>query len=259
MNILQVQNLNYRNILKDISFDLEENTFNVLLGKTGSGKTTIVKCIIGFLQYQGQIIYNNEFINKQNIKTIIKNIGVLTDFNILSDGIVFENFIDKLFNLKYDESKAKKTIYELSNKLKIEKILYKNINELSLSQKKIVSFALSVIHKPKLVIIDDSFEELDNQNRKLIINYLKKMKQCTILLITNNEEDILISDNLIVINDGKIVNIGKTKNLLTDEKTFIKNNVKMPFLVNLSKKLISYELIHDVILDVDCMVNSVWK
>ncbi len=259
MNILQVQNLNYKNILKDISFDLEENSFNVLLGKTGSGKTTIVKCIIGFLQYQGRIIYNNEFINTKNIKEIIKNIGVLTDFNTLSSGTVFDNLINKLLNLKYKEIKAKKQIYEISNKLQIDKILYKNISELTSTQKKVASFALSIIHNPKLLIIDDSFDEIDNQTRQIIINYLKKMKDCAILFITTNEEDILISDNILIINNGKIVEIGKTKELLNEEKKFTKNNIKMPFMVDLSNKLISYGLIQNVVLNIDSMVDSIWK
>ena len=55
-SIIKIQNLYYKDILNDVSFDLEENTFNVLIGPNSSGKTTLVKCILGLIDYNGQIM-----------------------------------------------------------------------------------------------------------------------------------------------------------------------------------------------------------
>lgn len=256
---LRIENLNYSNILKDVSIFLEEKTFNVLVGQNGSGKTTLVKSILGLTERSGTILVLGSEMNKNNKSELLKNIGVVMENTFLLDGTALYNIMYPLLNLNYEEMEAKKEAYSISKKLDIDSILLNDTKDLSISEKKLVSFATAVVHNPSLIIIDDSFDELDNYYRSKVIDYLKSQKNSTILFITNNEEDILLADNLIIMNDGQVIKYGSMNELIKDENIFIKNNIKLPFLVDLSHKLKSYELIDDVILDIDRMVDEVWK
>lgn len=257
--ILRIENLKYKDILNDISLDLEENTFNILMGENGSGKTTLVKSIVGLIKSVGTIIISNNIVCDENINEIRKNIGVLMETDILLPGTVLYNITYPLLNLNMKLEEAKKRAYEISREMGINGLLSKNVEELSLVDKKIVSFVVSVVHYPKLIIIDDSLDELDEKSREKILKFLKKLKKSTVLFVTNREKDILLSDNLIIMKNGKISASGKTSELLENEKNFLKNNLEPPFLVDLSEKLKSYDVIDDLILNVDDMVNAIWK
>lgn len=259
-SILKIENLTYKNILNNISLSLEEGSFNIITGANGSGKTTLIYAILGLLKYEGNIIFLNQLLDGNNIDELRKNIGVLLDnTNSLLPGNVLFNITYPLLNLKYTDEKAKKSAYEISKKLGINNLLLKDIEKLSISQKKMVSLAVSLVHNPKLIMIDDSLDELDDQNRKRVIKYLKGLDKSTILFVTNKENDIIFADNLIIMNNGKISVQGKVREIINNEKNFVKNNVQMPFLVELSHKLKSYDLIKDMFLDYDEMVNAIWK
>lgn len=253
-NILTIQNLKYKKILKGISLDLEKNSFNILAGESGSGKTTLIKSILGLIKYEGQIYFENSFINNKNIKEI----GACFFSDNLFSSTVLNNLLCPLINLGYSEKKAKKRVYEISKKLNISSILNKNIDELRIYELNLVSFASCVIHEPKLLLIDNSFDVLDNYYRNKVINYMKNMKNCTIVFVTNNEQDFLLADKILFLKDGKIDFITSNE-LVISEKKFIKNGVEMPFLMNLSLKLMSYKVIDEVILNVDEMVDKIWK
>ena len=252
-HILTIQNLKYKNILNEISLDLEKNSFNILAGESGTGKTTLIKSILGLIKYEGQIYFENSCINEKNINEI----GVCFSSSNLLSSTVLNNLLFPLVNLGYSEKKAKKRAYEISKKLDISSILNKNIDDLSTYELSVVSFACCVIHDPKLLLIDNSFDMLDNYYRNKIINYMKKMES-TIVFVTNNEKDFLLADKILFLKDGKIDSINSNE-LINSEKKFIKYGVEMPFLMNLSLKLMSYEVLDDVILNVDEMVDEIWK
>lgn len=258
-SMLKVYNLKYKNILNSVSFELEEKKFNILIGSNGSGKTTIIKCILGLIDYQGEIIISNNIIDKNNIKDLIKNIGVFSNFNLLLDGTALFNIIYPLINLNYSEEEAKKKAYSISKKLDIEHLLFKNINELSLTEKKLVMFASSVISEPSLVIVDTTLDELDSNSKSKIITYLKKMRNSTILFVTNNEEDIMLSDKVIFIDKGKTFYEGNLNSILANDKMFQKSNCKSPFIIDLSNKLKAYDLIEDVVLNMDDIIEEIWN
>lgn len=257
-NILKIKNLNYKNILKDISLNLDENSFNVLIGPSGSGKSILVKCIVGLLKYEGFIYIDNKLIDSKNIYELRKNFGIMLDNSFLEDESVLYNIMYPLINLKYDLESARKEVYSIAKSLDIEDLLLLNVKDLSISKRKLVSLSRTLISKPRILIIDDSFDELDNSYRKKIINYLKGITS-TVIFVTNNEEDILLSDKVIIINDGKIISHIDMKKAIEDERLFTKNNLKLPFLVELSHKLKDYNLIDDVILDTKEMVDVIWK
>ena len=241
--------LTYKN-LKDINLELEEGKIYSLMGPNGSGKTTLLKCIFGLLNYTG------------NVSLDSKDMGINLGITNLRGDTAFNNIIEPLENLNIDSSKAHKKVYEISKKLGIEDLLYKDINSLSHSQKIIVSCARSIIHEPKLILLDGIFDSLNKDYKTKIISYLnhlKKSKKCTIIFTTNNSEDLSICDNLIILNNGKIVADESVKELLNDEKLLTKNNIKLPFLIDLSHKLISYNLIDNVVDDYDEMVDLIWK
>ena len=160
-SILSIENLIYKDILNGVSFDLKENTFNILMGENGCGKTMLVKCIAGLLKFDGTIVVNHSVMCDDNINELRKEIGVLTDIDTLLPGTVLYNITYPLINLNYSEEEAKKRAYEISKKLGLNRLLLKDISELSLVERKIVSFCVSIIHNPKLIIIDDAFDELD--------------------------------------------------------------------------------------------------
>lgn len=252
-SIMEIKDLTVDKILSNITFSIEDGTFNVLIGS--SGKTTLAKSIMGLIEYSGSIIYKNELITNKNKKEIIKNIGYFRN-NMLKKGTVIDNIIYPLINLKIDETEAKKRVYDICDKFKINDLTLKNIKDLTNTEKKLVSFIVSIIHNPKLIIIDDTLEEFDEINKNKILNYIKKYK-ITCLYLTNNEEDIIMSDNLIIIKDGKIIESGKTIDLLNNEKLF--NSIGSPFLTDLSNKLKVYDIVDKSYLDVCEMIDDIWK
>ena len=125
-----------------------------------------------------------------------------------------------------------------------------------------VSFAQSIIHSPNLILIDNLFDSLDKHYKEKIISFLKSIKKTkkTIILFTaNNSEDLFLADNLLIIKSGKIIEMGEPKKLLENESLFIKNDVDIPFISDLSNKMIAYELINKPIYDMNEMVEEIWQ
>lgn len=259
---LKVENLRYKHILKDINFSLAQGTINVLMGNSGSGKTLLFKCIFCLIKYDGLISVNGIIVKKENINDVRQNFGLYLGIDNLENKNVFLNLIEPLNNLNYTEDIAKKKVYDISKKLGIENILYKEVESLSHSQKKVVSFAQSIIHEPKFILIDGLFDSLDVYYKNKVFSYLKQMKKNKkniILFTTNSSEDLLFVDNLIIIKNGKIIINDDVKNLMENESLFLKNDIKLPFLVDLSYKLKAYDLIDKLIYDDNEMVNEIWQ
>ena len=258
-SVLKIENLKYKEILKDITLSLEENTFNILIGSNGSGKTTLVNCIRGLINYEGNINIFNKYLTTKYDKEIYKNIGFFIEQEILLENTVFEELLMTLKNLDYEEAKAKRRIYALAKKLDVMELLFKDEETLCLHEKFLVSFLFSIIHEPKLIIIDSCFDILDEKNKNKIFNYIKSQKKLTTLLITNNSEYFFMSNNLLFLRDGKIISSGTLEETIKDEKLFIKCGSNIPFSIDLSNKLISYELLKSIEIDMDKMVNEIWK
>lgn len=258
---LKVENLYFNNILTNINFKIKPGTITALLGKSGSGKTTLLKCIVVLIKYSGNISLFDNIINNKNIEEEIKNIGIYLDTKRIEKGTVYFNVIQPLINLDYEEEVAKQTVYDLSKKLGIDNLLYSDIMTLSHAEKKVVSFAQSIIHNPQLILIDNLFESLDNYYKTKIISYLKnikKQKKSIIIFTTNDSEDLIITDNLIIMNNGKIVLEGPTKEILEKDEILLKNDIELPFISDLSNKMLFYNLISKPIYNIEEMVDEIW-
>ena len=259
---LIVKNLCFKDILKDINFELKEGTINILIGSNGSGKTILLKSLMGLVNYKGIITINGMTINKDNVDLIRKDFGIYLGLTNLENKNIFLNLNEPLKNLNYKESEAIKKIYDLSKKLGIEDLLYKEIETLSYSQKKVVSFAQSIIHEPSVILIDGLFDSLDNFYKDKIVAYLKhlrKNKKSIILFATNNEEDLSFSDSILIIKNGQISINDNFKNFTKNENVFSENDIKLPFIVDLVYKLRIYGLVDDLIYNIDEMVDKIWK
>lgn len=259
---LIVENVSFNDILKSISFDLKEATINALIGNNGSGKTLLLKILMGLVNYSGVITINGTVITKDNIDSQRKKFGIYLGLTNLENKNVFLNLIDPLKNLNYTDTTALKKISDLSEKLGIENLLYKEINTLSHSQKKVVSFAQSIIHDPSIILIDGLFDSIDIYYKKKIVAYLKqlkKSKKTIVLFTTNNSEDMWIADSLLIIKNGKISVKGNVKESIKNESIFSENDIKLPFIADLSYKLKSYDLIDELIYSTDEMVDKVWQ
>ena len=259
---LRVENLKFKNILTDINFTLKEGTITALMGKNGCGKTLLFKSLFGLIDVVGEIYVNGNIITKNNIEDMRKNFGIYLETNKLENKSVFSSIMEPLINLNYSIDSAKEKVFELSKKLGIDNLLYKDINTLSHTEKKIVLFAQSIIHEPKIILIDNLFQSLDEHYKNKVFTYLKQLKKSNksiVLFTSNNSEDLWIADNLVMLKNGKILANDSVKELIEDESLFLKNNINLPFLVDLSHKLRAYNLIDKILYNTKEMVDEIWQ
>ena len=250
-NILKIENLQYKNILNGVNLSIKEKTFNILVGLNGSGKTTLVNCIRGLLKYNG-IINLDSTLTQTNISFFMND-------KIIIQNNLFDELLNYLINLDYDTDTAKKKIYEFTKKLDIIDLLYKRKEELRTFEYTLISFMFSVINDPKLLIIDNNLENLDEYYKNKIFNYIKNQKKITVLFITNNSDYFSMSDNIYIIKEGIIIEEFAKKDIIKNEKSLIKNGSNLPFNMDLSSKLMSYELLKSEELDLDKMVDEIWS
>ena len=193
--------LNDNKALKNINLDIITKDFIYLIGKTGSGKSSILRTIYAdfpLIQGEAEVLgYDLIKIKKKEIPNLRRKIGIIfQDFKLLPDRTVFKNLE---FVLKATEWKKKEKIEErIDNVLEQVKMNdYKNRlpNELSGGEKQRVSIARALLNKPKLVLADEPTGNLDPATSLEIMNILKSINTqgTTIIMATHDYQ--LISKN----------------------------------------------------------------
>lgn len=259
MNIISIKNLNfkYKNkiIFEKLNLNIKKNSITTIIGKNGSGKSTLVKLLTGIIP-SDNIKYNDEILNK---KTVFKKIGVVSDVleNEFIGKTVKEYLNITLLNMEYNKKKIKKRLEYIIDKLGLYEVINENPNNLSNSKKQLVSLAGALIYEPEILILDNALAYFDSKDE--ILKLLLELKEnMTIIHITQDIEDTLISDQVVII-DKKVILKGNKEKIYKEEKTLNNLGYKLPFMVELSNRLQFYNLIDETMYDMQKMVDTLWK
>ena len=208
-------------VLKDVSFHILPKQVVAFVGATGAGKTTILQLIVRNYDIQkGQILIDGHDIKDIKIKSLRKGIG-----QMLQDVFLFSGTIKSNISLRDDEisdeaiRKACKYVNADSFINKQESGLDTEVNEggsnFSSGQRQLLSFARTVVHKPQILILDEATANIDTETEKIIQDSLLKMMNIgTMLIVAHRLSTIQHADNIICLQNGKIVEQGNHQTLL---------------------------------------------
>ncbi|WP_339148127.1 MULTISPECIES: heme ABC exporter ATP-binding protein CcmA [unclassified Sutcliffiella] len=201
-------------VIKNISLSIEKGEIFGFLGPSGAGKTTLVKAIAGL-----QRIYNGE-VEVLGVKmpslSLSERIGYMAQSDALyQDLTALENlqFFATLYNMKTTERKQRITdVMELVN---LQEHLHKPVQQFSGGMKRRLSLAISLLHNPEILILDEPTVGIDPLLRKSIWEELRKLseKGTTVLVTTHVMDEAQKCDRLAMIREGELLAVGSTAEL----------------------------------------------
>lgn len=263
--IIEFRNVSYSKnnnmILENISFSLKKNKYNVIIGKNGSGKSTILKLIVGLEKISGGQIFidNEELVYKRDeLYKIRKKTGIV--FQESNEHIIGETVAESLIfgmeNNRIPLEKMKENMTKYVKLFQLENIIDKKTVNLSGGEKQKVALAGAVITEPEIILLDEVTEMWDKATKDkmngIIEEFLKDGK--TVVSVTHSPEEIKRSDNIVFITEeGKIVT-GKSEevNNIIEEKenTEINHEVISQYSADLTKISLKEEEIKVKIKDI---------
>lgn len=208
-------------VLQNISFKALPGTTTAFIGSTGSGKSTLINLIPRFFDVTGgKILVNGIDIRKANLKKLRDKIGYVPQKGMLFTGTIKSNISlgnDKLTKeqmIKAAEiSQAKEFIED--KKDKYDSLISQGGTNVSGGQRQRLSIARAIAKNPEIYIFDDSFSALDYKTDLSLRKALKQhTKEAIILIVAQRISTVMHADQIIVLDSGKIVGIGKHKELL---------------------------------------------
>ena len=204
----------------DISFSIEKGSIFGLLGPNGAGKTTLIRMITGiFFPDEGEIIFNGR---KFHPLDDIINIGYMPEERGLYKKMKIGEqalYLARLKGLSRTDAMAK--IKEWFTKLEMQSWWNKKVEDLSKGMSQKLQFVTTVLHEPKLIILDEPFSGLDPVNTNIIKDEIYKLskKGTTIIFSTHRMEQVEeICDHIVLVNKGKKILDGSVKQVKQDFK-----------------------------------------
>lgn len=197
--LIEIKDLNrwYRDnptpLFKNLNLSLETNEFFVLTGKSGTGKTTLVKFITGKLTPpENSIFYNQQDISTftdEDIQILRKRLGIVfQDYQLLEDLTVRENIIYPLHLYELGEAVIDSKLRQVLQKVNVKHLLETPVKLLSAGEKQRVSLARALIHDPEFIIADEPTGNLDRENTQVVADILIEANKSgnTVFLITHD-------------------------------------------------------------------------
>lgn len=230
MELLKLENIKfaYNNelIIDNLNLSVEEGIFTTLLGSSGSGKTTILKLIAGFLEPQSGIIKIDENVVNGILPNKRKVGFVFQDYALFPHLTVEKNLLYGL-NLRKNNSEQKKLnkeiVFQTAKTLGIENLLNRFPSELSGGQQQRVALGRSLVLEPKILLMDEPLSSLDTNLRIKVREELReiqeRLKITTIYVTHDREEAFSLSDKIAIMQKGKIIQYDSSKNLYFYPKT----------------------------------------
>src|SRR3989440_3082278 len=199
-------------VLQNISFDVAEGEALVLLGASGSGKTTILRIIAGLEQpYTGKVMLHNKDVTELPARE--RGVGVIFQSYALFPKMTVEKNIGYGLRIRHRPRKeVKKTVNELLELVQLEEHRKKYPSQLSGGQQQRVAIARTLAYKPEVLLFDEPFGALDTQTRtklrREIRALLRKVNVPAVFITHDQEEALELGDRIAVINVGHIEQIG---------------------------------------------------
>ena len=215
-----------RTVLNDISFTFENGKTNLIIGQSGSGKTVLMKCLVGLLTPEkGEVLYDGRnLINmgKKEKKALRREMGMIFQSAALFDSLsVLENVmfpLDMFSNQTYRERvKRAQFCLDRVNLIDAQK---KYPGEISGGMQKRVAIARALVKLPRVLLLDEPLSNLDARLRlqtREEIRRIQQETQITTIFVTHDQDEAMsISDMIVVMKDGIVQQIGKPQNVYDD-------------------------------------------
>lgn len=199
-------------VLNDINLEIKKGEFVTLLGPSGSGKSTLLRTIAGFVQPDGGSVSleGNDLLKmppyKRPLNTVFQHYALFPHLN------VFDNVAFGLHLHKVPKDEVVKRVKKVLKMVCMSDYEERDVNSLSGGQQQRVAIARALINQPKVLLLDEPLAALDLQMRKDMQMELKEMHKelgITFIYVTHDQEEALtLSDTIVVLNEGNIMQIG---------------------------------------------------
>ena len=224
MLIIQGLNKSYgeQNVLNDINLNVENGEIISVVGSSGSGKTTLLRLVSGLeIPESGEIILNDKIVNNQNVFVAPEKRNcslVFQDYALFPNMSMYENIY-----FGKDSSTNIDRVKQLIDITDIKKIMEKFPHECSGGEQQRVALVRSLAINPKIILMDEPLSNLDydlKENLGTVIRKIIKKFNTTAIIVTHDINDAMkISDRIVVLDDGSIVQIGLPNELYNNPKS----------------------------------------
>lgn len=229
--LLKIENIEFSyqsaKILNNVAFNVENGDFLGIMGPNGSGKTTLLRCICDLLRPQmGMVLIDSKEIQKLSKKEIAKNIGVVPqttsiDFAFTVHELVLMGRTPHIDRFQFETPADFAMVEEAMRSTNITHLANRTFDELSGGEKQRVIIARALAQEPKVLLLDEPTVHLDISCQFEILSLVKKLcfEKDIIVLAVFHDLNLATrySDKLLLLDNGKIVSIGKPEDVLTPE------------------------------------------
>lgn len=249
--------------VNQVSFSLEKGSYNTIIGHNGSGKSTIAKLLIGLLERKsGTVTIDDVLLTAENVYEVRDKIGIVfqNPDNQFIGSTVRDDIAFGLENHSVEPSKMDDIITRFATLVGMSDYLEHEPTKLSGGQKQRVAIAGVLAMSPEIIIMDESTSMLDPKGKKevndLVMN-LHRQEKMTILSITHDIEEVILSDQVIVMNEGEVVMQGLPEVILRQRDRLVELGLDVPFSVKVADALKGHGLKVKNDMDLEGMVNEI--
>lgn len=212
-NILQISGLNKRfgdiHAVRDLSFRVKRGELFAFLGVNGAGKSTTIHIICGQLRRDsGQILIDGRDMDG-DMQGVRRDLGVVFQSSVLDSALsVFDNLESRAALYGIVDAEFRNRLDELARLLDFRDLLRRTVGKLSGGQRRRIDVARALLHRPKILILDEPTTGLDPQTRKTLWNVLSELRRSenmTVFLTTHYMEEAAEADYVVILDSGKIV------------------------------------------------------
>jgi len=205
--------------LKDVSFDVRDGEFFVLLGPTGAGKTTTLRVIAGLeKQDEGKVLFDGELVD--DLVPADRDVAfVFQQYSLYPTMSVYDNLAFPLRSpmRRVPEEQIRSRVEEVAETLRIQHLLHRKTAHLSGGEMQRVSIGRAIVRQPRIFLMDEPLSNLDAKLREALrveLQHLQKVHGSTTLFVTHDQiEALTMADRIAVLNKGRIIQMGTPEDI----------------------------------------------
>lgn len=211
-------------VIEDMTEHFPSGKISVIMGPSGCGKTTLLKSILGLMEYDGDIFFDDKDIYK--IPTYQRNMAYINqDVSLYPHWTIFENIIFPLKNKKMSRDEIYKRARDIAERFGIAHCLNVKPKYLSWGQQQRALLARELVGEPEVVLMDEPVSHLDKMSKKDVLDFIKELNRewhLTILYVTHSYQEAMeVADQIYVMDKGKFIEKGTPKSIQASINNFV--------------------------------------